>query len=197
MAIRHVLRHRRNSVAERDIGQHGRQVFGALDYLRHEPAEACDRLDVAGEGEIVADRGADEGLVGERFRVDGAALARERMVARQRENDGRAIKRKSAQAGGVLLEQARKANIELVRQDPADQVYGRDLMQRDVNAGILLLKIVDEALHQAGIGRGDHVADFEPADFSARGLARGLFRLVGPMQDVARAFEEPAPASVS
>ena len=64
-------------------------------------------------------------------------------------------------------------------------------MQRDIDAGKFLLEAADEALQQAGIGGRDHVADLEPADFAARRLARRLLRLVGPVQPVARALQEP------
>ena len=124
MAVRHVPRHRGDAIAERDVGERRGQVFGALDDVRLEAAELGDRLDVPGEGEVVADRGAHKTLLGERARADRRVLARQRMVCRQREDDRRAGKRKHAEPRRVLRRLARKAGIELVRQDRADQLDG-------------------------------------------------------------------------
>ncbi len=64
-------------------------------------------------------------------------------------------------------------------------------MQRDVDAVMDTLEIFDETLDMSRISRRDHVADFQPAHFAARRLARGLLGFIGPMQNAARALQKP------
>ena len=115
----------------------------------------------------------------------GRVLARQRMVCRQREDDRRAGERKHADLGRRIMRGlARKpASSSLAWIASTNWTVETWCSVRSMPGNCRSWKAADEALHQAGIGGGDHVADLEPADFAARRLARRLLRLVG--QDAA------------
>src|SRR5665213_3220120 len=112
------------------------------------------------------------------------------MGARQSQDDRRAIKRKSAQARRVLSSHACKAGIDFTSNDRVDQAHSRNLMQREVDAGIMALEIFEITLNRASIDGGDHVADLKPPDFAACRLARDVLYLADEAEKTARAFEK-------